>query len=292
MKLFKGTTLKKLIMIVLVLAYGNLQAQSYTSVKKEAYGLYKSGEKKEAIAEVDAFVQAHPSSYKGQNLLAVLHYWSGDKKKAKHILEGILSKTDFPEAQKLLASINAKAGKKSYKSLRKKNQVRALTDLEYLVSKIDKNPNDIKNRILLSKFYFKIEQYQKAYDMAYEVLQIDPNSAKMKKIEGLLSSQYKISYSGEVENSVVDKDKAHALLKTLHQEKKYQAYANLYKGLKEAHTMFSQEEYLDALHALILTKEYNEASEILAKGVLPVDKNTLKVQLLLAKKLSKNVASR
>jgi len=225
--------------------------------------------------------------------LAVLHYWSGEKKKAQGILENIISKTDFPEAKKLLSTINAKLGvKKTYKSVRKANKKSTITDLEYLVAQVDKNPQDIQNRVLLSKFYFKIEQYQKAYDMAYEVLKIDPNNIKMKKIEGLLSSQYKIAYSGELKDSVIDKDKAHALLKKLHEEKKYSAYTNLYKALKEAHTMFSQEEYLDALHALILTKEYKEASEILAKGVLPVDKNTLKVQLLLSKKLSKQVASR
>jgi hypothetical protein len=293
MKLFKGTVLKKFIVALLLLTYGNLQAQSYGALKKEAYRLYKGGEKVQAIKHVDAFVKTHPKSYKAQNLLAVLHYWSGDKKVAKQILEGVVSQTEFPEAQKLLNSINAKLGvHKSYKAMRKKNQKSEVTDLEYLVAQVDKNPQDIQNRVLLSKFYFKIEQYQKAYDMAYEVLKIDPNNVRMKKIAGLLSSQYKMSYSGELENSVVDKDKAHALLKQLHDEKKYDAYIKLYKALKEAHTIFSQEEYLDALHASILTGEYHQAKEILSKGVLPVNKNTLKVQLLLSKKLSEKVASR
>ncbi len=277
-------------MTLFLLVYGSLQAQSYSTLKKEAYDLYNSGAKTEAIAYVNDYVKTHPKAYNGQNLLAVLHYWSGDKKKAKQILEGIVSKTKFPEAEKLLKTINAKLGnRKSYKAMRKNN---AKTDLEYLVSQVDKNPQDIHNRVLLSKFYFKIEQYQKAYDMAYEVLKIDPNNAKMKKIAGLLSSQYKMSYSGELEDSVIDKDKAHALLKELHQKKEYSAYINLYKALKASHTMFSKEEYLDALHASIMSKEYKEAKEILAKGVLPVDKNTLKVQLLLSKKLSKKVASR
>jgi tetratricopeptide (TPR) repeat protein len=284
MKLFKGITLKKTIVTLSLLLCGSLHAQSYNTLKKEAYDLYHSGAKKEAILHVDKYVKSHPKSYKGQNLLAVLHYWSGDMKEAKEILEGIVSKREFPEAKKLLKSVNAKLGtQKSYKALRKNN---AKTDLEYLVSQVDKNPQDIHNRVLLSKFYFKIEQYQKAYDMAYEALKIDPHNAKMKKIEGLLSSQYKMSYSGKLKDSILDKEKAHALLKELHQKRDYRAYVDLYKALKASHAIFSQEEYLDALHASIMIKEYQEAKEILSKGVLPVDKNTLKVQLLLENKLA------
>jgi tetratricopeptide (TPR) repeat protein len=291
--------MKKLILLLLLMSTTQLLAESYWDMKKEAYTRYKAGDKSEAIKMVEEFVQKHPKSYKGKNLLAVLHYWSGDYKKAEIILEEIVSNTTFPEAEKLLKSVKKKVtkkekvAKKSYRSIKKANQKGQLTDLEYLLSKVEQNPQDIENRILLSKFYFKMQEYQKAYDLAHEVLEIDPHQKKMKTIVSHLEKRYKLSYSGDMDDgSVVDKEKAKKLLKKLHKEKKYNAYYNLYEALKSAHVIFTQQEYVDILHTAIMLGKYKEANALLAQGRIPVNKQTLKVQLLLSKKLSQSVASR
>jgi len=291
-------TLKKLILATLLLSSATLFAESYSQMKKKAYGLYKSGDKNEAFSVVDTFIANNPKEYKAQNLSAVLHYWSGEHKKAQSILEKIVAKTDFPEAQKLLTRVNvklekvAKAKNKSYKAIRKANKKSQTTDLEYLVSQVEDHPNDVKNRVLLSKFYFKIEEYQKSFDLAYEVLKMNPNNKKMKAIVAHLSNKYKLTYSAAIDDeSVVDKEKAKSLLKKLHDEKKYNAYYNLYKALDNAHVTFTPAEYIDILHASIMIGKYKTAQHIIAKGVIPSSKNALKVQLLLSQKLAQSVAS-
>ncbi len=284
----------KRIILLFLLAGVQLFAQSYYEMKKEAYALYHDGDKKHAFSKVNQFIQEHPQSLQAQNLLAVLYYWSGDLQKSRHLLEGILAHQSFPQAKKLLARIESKQGKtKSYQSIKRANQQAVSNDLTYLLSKIQDNPNDTQNRALLAKYYFKIGAYQKAFDMAHEVLVIDPNDKKMQTITQHLSQKYKLSYSAALENeSVVDKNQAKKMLQKLHQEKKYAAFYNLYEALKNSHVVFSQNEYVNILHTAIMLGKYKEAEMLFAKGVLPVNKYTLQVQLLLSKKLHQSVASR
>ena len=286
--------MKRFILGLLFLTATQLMAASYWDMKKEAYAAYHRGDKTGAIAIAQKFAQEHPKSDKAQNLLAVLYYWHGENEKAHTILRNLLSHTTYPEAAKLLARIEAKMGSKSkkmsYQAMRKRNQS---TDLEYLRAQIENNPQDIQNRVLLSKYYFKHNAYQKAYDMAHEALEIDPHHKKMQTIVSHLEKRYKLSYSGAIDDeSVVDKAKAKALLHKLHQEKKYAAFYNLYKALKDSHVAFSKKEYVDILHTAIMLGKYQEAQEMILKGKLAVNRDTLKVQLLLAKKLSQSVASR
>ncbi len=271
----------------------SLMAQSYTEVKKEAYKEHHAGHTARAISKVEAFISQHPESYKGENLLAVLYYWNGDVKKSKSILEHLLAKHDYDESRKLLKIVEKKLGThKSYRSAKKDNKRSQLTDLEYLVKQVDKNPQDVHNRVMLAKFYFKIEEYQKAYDMAHDVLILDPHNHSMKKISKILSSQYKIAYSGTVnDESALSQDKAHKLLNQLASKKEYKNYLNLFHELEKGHGIISQEEYIDALHASIMQEDYQGAKELLSKGVIPINKEMLKVQLLLAQKLSTKVAS-
>ncbi len=289
--------MKKLILATLLLS-SSLFAQSYWELKKEAYAIYKAGDKERALAIVDKYIATNPKEFKAQNLSAVLNYWSGNHKKAQGLLENILSQTDFPDAKKLLTRVNKKLGKDSsskkatYKKLRKENKKSQSTDLEYLVSKVADNPQDIQNRVLLSKFYFKIQEYQKSYDLAHEVLVMDPDNKKMKTISGHLEKKYKLSYSGAIDDeSAVDKQKAKQMLTKLHSEKKYNAYFNLYEALNNANVAFTKEEYVYILHVAIMLEKYKVAEGIVSKGVLPINKNILKVQLLLSKKLAKSVAS-
>ena len=282
-------------MTILLLSSTLLFAQSYWQMKKEVYQLYKTGDKKEAFKKLDHFILKHPKDYKAQNLSAVLHYWNGESKKSKEILENIVAKTNFPEAEKLLKQVNRKLGKKakkqkiSYQSIAKANQK---SDLDFLLAQVDKNPHDIQNRVLLSKFYMKIQEFQKAYDVAHEVLEIDPHNKKMQKIARHLEKRYGLTYSAAIDDSAVDKHKAKAMLAKLHREKKYNAYFNLYEALRDAHVIFSKKEYVDILHTAIMIGKYKEAQEIISKGLAPRNKSTLKVQLLLAKKLAQAVASR
>ena len=267
-------------------------------MKKEAYQVYKIGDKERAYTLVESFITKHPKEYKAQNLLAVLYYWSGKNNEAKEILTNIVSNTNLQEAEVLLARIKEKSSVKSskkisYKDVRDENKKSKLTDLEVLVSKVQDNPQDVENRVALSKFYFKIEEFQKAYDMAHEVLLLEPNNQKMKVIINHLEQSFKLSYSGKLsENSAVDKVQAKVLLKKLHDEKKYHAYYNLYKALKDNNVVFSKKEYVDILHASIMIGKYKEAQALISNDLLPKSAKVSTIQLLLAKKLSNQVASR
>ncbi len=299
MKLFKGITLKNVIFTILLLTATTLFADSYWDLKKSAMGAYKGGNSSKAITLAKAFIDKNPKNYKAQNLLAVFYFWNHDYKEAETILNNILAKTDYKESKSLLSRVHNKMAKRknsthksTYKTVKKANTKSQTTDLEYLVAKVEDNPQDIQNRVLLSKFYFKIEEFQKAYDLAHEVLMIDPNNKKMKAITKHLENQYRISYSAAVEGSAIDKDKAKMLLKKLHNEKKYSAFMNLYEALKNAHVTFTKEEYVDILHASIMLEKYKKAENLLAKGLVPVSKDSLKVQMLLSKKLARSVASK
>ncbi len=288
--------MKKVILLTLLLTVTQLLAASYWEMKKEAYQLYKSGDKAKALELVERFIKLHPKEYRAQNLAAVFYYWQGKNVKAKALLEGVVAHTQLPEAQKLLKrlqkKVKRKSAKKDYQSLRVANAKKDGLDVTLLLSKIADNPQDIQTRVLLSKYYFKIGEYQKAYDMAYEVLEIDPHQKKMQKIASHLKNRYKLSYSHAMEDSIVDKQKAKVLLKELHQQKRYTALFNLYKALQNSHVSFNKEEYINILHAAIMIGEYKEAQKILSNGLVPVNKYTLKVQLLLSKKLASTVAKR
>jgi len=83
----------------------SLYAESYMDMKKVAYRYHESGQTKKALHVVNNFIKKNPKDYRGKNLLAVLYYWNGDKNRAKKILKDIVSKTDFPDASKLLIKI-------------------------------------------------------------------------------------------------------------------------------------------------------------------------------------------
>lgn len=295
--------MKKVILFILALSYTSLYAASYWEMKKEVHTIYKSGDKVRAFKILDRYIASNPKEYKAKNLAAVLYYWDGENAKAKKILEELLAETTYPEAGALLARINVKLGTSSkmiakqedkrYKAVKLKNRRADSTDLEYLLAKVEKNPHDIENRILLSKFYFKIEDYQKSYDLAHEALQIDPSNAKMQKIVSHLEKKYKLTYSAAIdEESAVDKRQAKEMLRKLYGEKNYNAYYNMYEALKNAKVTFSQEEYINILHVAVMVEKYHVAQAIIDKGVLPQNKYTIQVQQLLSQKLATRKAEK
>ncbi len=99
--------MKKLVIVFLwmqIISLG-LYAQSYMDMKKVAYRYHERGQTNKALSVVKNFIKKNPKDYRGKNLLAVLYYWNGDKSSAKELLEDIVSKTDFPDASKLLIKI-------------------------------------------------------------------------------------------------------------------------------------------------------------------------------------------
>ena len=290
-------------MAILLLSSSTAFAESYWDIKKKSQSAYKSGNKESAIKMVNTFVKKYPKEYKAQNLLAVLHYWSGDHQKAKSILEKIVAQIDYPEATKLLKRVNKKLGTKSnikkskmiptYKSLRAMNKNKDNTDLEKLVLRVESNPYDVQNRMLLSKFYLKLHNYQKSYDYAYEVLKVSPQNVKMKTIKNHLEDKYKLSYSKDtVTESVVDNQKANSLLNKLYKKKDYKAFYEFYKGIKDTHIELAKEDYLNIVHVAIIMKDYAEAKKIMDKGLFPVNKKSVQLAQVLSTMLSQSVASK
>ena len=113
MKLFKGKRMKILIIVSLILQltttlWADMEYNQYIDMKKEAYSLYENGDKNAAISSVNQFIKVHPKNIRAQNLLAVLHYWSGNLSQSKVILQNILKHEKFPQAVALLKIIAKK----------------------------------------------------------------------------------------------------------------------------------------------------------------------------------------
>jgi hypothetical protein len=194
--------------------------------------------------------------------------------------------------RKLAKKVGKKESLDAFRALKKANISHESSDLYYLAQKVQDSPNDVKTRMTLVRYYFNHDKYQKAYDVAYETLEIDPYNIKMKKMKSHLEKVYHLSYSDAIDDeTMVGKSKARTLLKALYKQKRYNTFFNLYKALNDAHVLFTKKENVDYLLTAIALKKYQIAKNIIDSKALPKHNLIPKVKLLLTQKLLSQVAS-
>ncbi len=298
----QGDIMRFIFIFIIGLSTLSLNAQTYLELKKVAIKAHHTNNNKKAYSLTKAFIKKHPKDMRAQNLLAVLYYWSKDYQKAKEQLEYILSIKDYDESKKLLKLVdkklkhskkatkiaNSKKPQKevSYLHIKQANKNEDIKEADRLSDIIESDPNDLKSRVVLSKYYLKIGKYQLSYDLAQDALDLDPKNEDMLKIVKYLSSRddIKLKRSKKIqkdETYVVAKER----LKRYFRAKKYNKYLNLYKALKDQGERLSANENANALYSAVMAGEYKSAKEIIATSPLPHSRYKHSLQSLLDKKL-------
>jgi tetratricopeptide (TPR) repeat protein len=275
--------MKYLVSILLLMSVTNVMAYDYFDMKKVALKAYKSKKTDKAYKITMSYISKHPQDIKAQNLLATLFYWDKRYDESKSLLESILKKEKYSESVKLLRLVNKKykVKKEAVKSVYK--DVKTLNKDSDILGYIEKDSNDLQSKMILAKYYFKIEKYKKAYRVAKEALDIDPDQKDMKKI---IAHTIKRDSIKEVMEKSRNIEKAKEMLHSYFEEKNYLSYFNLFQTLKNSDTKFTQEEYNNALYSSVMIGQFKEAKKLIAQHLVPLNKKILKVQLLLDKKLA------
>ncbi len=280
--------------IGLCFLFGANGDKAYFKMKKEAYYYYEHSREGEAFKIVESFLKKYPQNIRAQNLLAVFHYWNGDKLKAKKILEKIVKREKFAPALELLSKINASIAPK--KSLKKDKNKTALKqrreriennlseDLAFLLSYIEKNPLNIVDRKFLANYYLSANDEKNALKMAKEVLKIDPNDIEMLmllKKAGVKPPQRETAHQMPSEI----RDKAIFVLNRYTRNKEFRRFINLYMVLIDKGEYIPGYIHLDALNAAVELKEYSLAKKIILENDFPNTKHLKEFQALIDEKL-------
>jgi len=174
------------------------------------------------------------------------------------------------------------SSKHDFGSLMQANKDEDLDEFDRLAALIESDPNDLKSRELLAKYYMKTGLYQRSYDFAKEALLINPENEDMKKIVSYLSKRADIDTSKKYEASkIVDITEAKEKLKSLFNSREYNAYLNLYKALKDSGIKMNKKENENALFCAVSLGEFKFAKNIIANEPLPHSRYKDRVQALL-----------
>ncbi len=267
----------------------------YLAMKKQAFHAYEHGKPQKAVQQVKAFIASHPESLYAKNLLAVFYYWQGEREKARIILEKIVSKSDFPEAKRLLVRIGRKAKKSrnAKKSVHKsvKDDIAKEThrkdtgkdDLSFMQSYILAHPNDAASRKVLLNYYLSVGDTSHAREIAQELLRIDPDDVEtlaLVKNEGI---EVPSAQNGQHDDR--QRDKLVTLLHRYKSEKAYSRFINLYQALTSQNAYLPQYIHLEALEVALELKKYNVARRILLKNDFPSTPHLRQLRALLDRKL-------
>lgn len=301
MKLFERIKMRFFILISISLylstaLYAKSTLETYLDMKKEAYTLYENNKKNEAIRHAEEFIAQYPESIRGQNLLAVLYYWSGDYTNAKITLKEILKKEEFEQARLLLQRIEKKEGLipsaatktkhvtkakkvvKKVKNTSKKGR-NVTADLMVLIKNVKSDPTDIISRKILVQHYEKIGNTRQALYFANEALKIDPDDREM--IVYLKSKDQNINAYASKERQ----EQALAKLESFYQSSKYDQFMNLYNALEHNNIVLPTEVHVNALQVSIELKTYQKAKSILHTHRMPQSKYVAQVEKLLDEKI-------
>ncbi len=291
----------KILVMLLVgmhLLYGANGDKAYFQMKKEAYYLFEHSQEKRALERVNDFLKNYPQNLRAQNLLAVFHYWLGEKQKAKEILEKIVSKERYAPSVELLAKIKfseksesqnkksqIKVEKKVKLSSKKSIQSALSEDLAFLLDYVKKNPSNIIDRKFLVNYYLSANDLENALKMAKEVLSIDPNDIEMLML--LKKAGVKSATKTKLNDAPSQiRDKAISVLNRYTRNKEFRRFINLYMVLVDKREYLPRYVHMDALNAAVELKEYGLAKKIMLENDFPNTKHLREFRALLDEKLS------
>lgn len=284
MKLFKGKSMKILIIVSFIMQFTLLSADinyvQYTHMKEEAYSLYENYKTEESLTVVKDFISRHPKSIRAENLLAVLYYWNGNLSKSKEVLYSILSKKEFPQAAALLKKIERKDGKRSNSSQKVSKKIiqkTSISNLMHLVNKIKKDPHDALSRKILALHYEKIGNTKQSNYFANAVLKINPDDEEMLSL--LKSKNLSVYTTKDTANKALKK------LEYFNDRKEYNRFMNLYISLENNNIVIPTQIHVNALYCAIELEQYEKAKSILHIYRMPKNRYISQIEKLLDEKL-------
>ena len=275
--------MKYLVSILLFISATNVIAYDYFAMKKVVLKAYEDKKVDKAYKTTMSYITKHPKDMKAQNLLATLYYWDKRYDKSESLLNSIIQKEKYSESIKLLKLVKKKNISKKDATKTVYKEVKATNNESDILGYLEKDSNDLQSKMILAKYYFKIEKFKKAYIIAKEALDIDPDQKDMKKIISHTIKKDSIKVVMEKSRS---SEKAKEMLHSYFQEKNYLSYFNLFQSLKNSDTKFTEEEYNNALYASVMIGQFREAKKLIAQHLVPLNKKILQVQLLLDEKLA------
>ena len=275
--------MKYLVSILLFISATNVIAYDYFAMKKVVLKAYEDKKVDKAYKTTMSYITKHPKDMKAQNLLATLYYWDKRYDESESLLNSIIQKEKYSESIKLLKLVKKKNISKKDATKTVHKEVKATNNESDILGYLEKDSNDLQSKMILAKYYFKIEKFKKAYIIAKEALDIDPDQKDMKKIISHTIKKDSIKVVMEKSRS---SEKAKEMLHSYFQEKNYLSYFNLFQSLKNSDTKFTEEEYNNALYASVMIGQFREAKKLIAQHLVPLNKKILQVQLLLDEKLA------
>jgi tetratricopeptide (TPR) repeat protein len=275
--------MKYLVSILLFISATNVIAYDYFGMKKVVLKSYEDKKVDKAYKTTMSYITKHPKDMKAQNLLATLYFWQQRYDESESLLNSIIQKEKYLESIKLLKLVKKKNRVKKEATKIVYKEVKNINKDNDILGYLEKDSNDLQSKMILAKYYFKIEKFKKAYIIAKEALDIDSDQKDMKKIISHTIKKDSIKVVMEKEKN---SEKAKEMLHSYFQEKNYLSYFNLFQTLKSSDTKFTEDEYSNALYSSVMIGQFKEAKKLIAQHLVPLNKKILQVQLLLDKKLA------
>ncbi len=138
-------------------------------------------------------------------------------------------------------------------------------DTDLLKDIVAKNPEDVKNRLLLAKYYIKHKDLGKAEKLVLEALKNDQKNKKAKELKKQIQRVKTLkSLLREYGVSDIGDDKELAFLfETLYRAKKYKKLLIFYKLLSSQEIKLPLKAHIVAFRSYSLQKDFEKAREIL-----------------------------
>jgi len=136
-------------------------------------------------------------------------------------------------------------------------------DVDSLIKKVSANPNDVKNRLVLAKYFLNKKEYKKAKQFLNEVLKIEPSNryAKhMKKKIEAINYISRLTKNGQTFDEIID---------TYYQNNQYKELLKFYNILVFVYPskkdILQDKSYLKIAKVAMLNKNYELSLKVLDK---------------------------
>ncbi len=150
-------------------------------------------------------------------------------------------------------------------------------DVEYLKREISNNPQEIKYRLILAKYFISHGNTFEAKKYLQEALDIDPSNRDAISYKSRLNEV--INFENYLLTKGIDnfnqKNKIFMLLDTLFEQKKYQEYISVYENLNSINISLSQKTHLQAIKSYLSIGETLPVRSILDKNLIKNYSDTL-----------------
>ena len=136
-------------------------------------------------------------------------------------------------------------------------------DVESLIKKVSNNPDDIKNRLVLAKYFLEKEEYKKAKQFIDEILKVDPSNRYAKEMKKKIDT---INYISQLKKSDQTFDD---LIDEYYKKNRYKEILKIYRTLEFLYPskkdILQDRSYLKVARVAMWKGDYNLSLKVLNK---------------------------